>query len=169
MTIPSSPRAVAQLHVPCICNRTAANYTLVFRAGEPGHWIADHAVIGASGSGPALDQDEVAGTFHTAPDYACPFCGGASNFYRCGTCRRLNCWDGRPQMKCAWPGCPRHSTIKGYITSLGGASTVAVAATAAGVPAGDLNEIEPAYQQPDDAFIKYPLPTCVSDPVRPDR
>lgn len=67
--------------------------------------------------GSEWDSLNIKGTFSLSPTYpGCPECQAAA-FFKCGSCSRLACWDGKAQIvTCPW--CKHESHLSGEITDL---------------------------------------------------
>ena len=64
-----------------------------------------------------FDCSVIEGPFIEGKEYpGCPYCK-TKNFFRCGTCGHLNCWDGvKNRVTCKW--CDNTSGISGTIQKL---------------------------------------------------
>lgn len=86
----------------CSCSkRTFANRV---EERSPGKWYKTWAfpIKDSQASSEGYDNSVIRGQLFTAEEYpGCPYCGARSSV-RCGTCKRLTCWQGEEAMTCQW-------------------------------------------------------------------
>lgn len=122
----------AQTGVLTRCGQTQKLFQIVFEEQSRGQWVALRVLVprvepklGATGGKAAIGTHAapaLSGSFSTGPQYpGCPHCHNR-NFWRCGTCTELNCYDGHSShVTCAW--CGLMGSITGSISALNGSGS----------------------------------------------
>lgn len=101
------------------CSRSKAAFGMRIERRPNSVWATTwaFAIKESAAKREGYDKSKIGGSFTTDPDYpGCPHCR-AGNFYLCGSCSRVACWDGESHtVTCPW--CDRSGQLSGEISSL---------------------------------------------------
>jgi hypothetical protein len=100
------------------CTNRREDFGIRFEQQMPGRWLADwaFAIRDTLAQKEGYYSSEITGAFEFDGKYpGCPYCE-ASSIYKCGSCGKVACWDGRMTVTCPW--CKQTAQISGQIDKL---------------------------------------------------
>ena len=113
--------------VPARCLKTKLFYNMKYRVHPDG---AVELMVGIESPGPETSTGKEEGVpvvtldfskgYKTSSQYSCPYCG-AVNYFKCGTCKKISCWDGVDRQPVC-PNCGKHCNLSGQISTVAGTS-----------------------------------------------